>query len=45
MTEAWVHRYNNVTAYTNYQAIKVVSDAAGNIIVTGSADNSGTDSR
>src|SRR2546423_5984702 len=35
VTEAWVHRYNGVVSNANDQAVKVVRDAAGDIIVTG----------
>ena len=37
VTEAWVHRYNNVVNDSNDQAAKVVRDAAGDIIVTGTS--------
>lgn len=39
VTEAWVHRYNNVVSNATDQAFKVVRDAAGDIIVTGTTDN------
>ena len=35
-TEAWVQRYSNVASSTTDRAIKVVRDAADDIIVTGS---------
>jgi hypothetical protein len=35
VTEAWVHRYSNVVTNATDQAVKVVRDAAGHIIVTG----------
>ena len=37
MTEAWVHRYNNVVSNSIDQAYKVVSDAAGDVIMTGTS--------
>jgi hypothetical protein len=37
VTEAWVHRYSNVLSNTTDRAVKVVRDAAGDIIVTGTA--------
>ena len=39
VTEAWVHRYNNIVNNANDYAFKVVRDAAGDIIVTGNTDN------
>jgi hypothetical protein len=36
VTEAWVQRYSNVASSTTDEAVKVVRDAAGDIIVTGS---------
>jgi len=42
VTEAWVHRYNNVVSNLNGQAVMVVSDAAGDIIVTGTTDGGTT---
>src|SRR5262245_25167102 len=39
VTEAWVHRYSNVVSNSNDQAVKVVRDAAGDIIVTGTTDD------
>jgi len=39
VTEAWVHRYNNVVSNSVDQAVKVVRDGAGDIIVTGSTDD------
>ena len=39
VTEAWVHRYSNVASNANDRASKVVSDAAGDIIVTGVTDD------
>jgi hypothetical protein len=35
VTEAWVHRCNNVVSNSIDQAYKVVSDAAGGVIITG----------
>ena len=35
VTEAWVHRYSNEVGGANCRAVKVVRDAAGDIIVTG----------
>ena len=35
VTEAWVHRYSNVVSNSDDRAIKVVRDAAGDIIVIG----------
>ena len=35
VTEAWVHRYSNVVSNSVDQAAKVVADAAGDTIVTG----------
>jgi uncharacterized delta-60 repeat protein len=37
VTEAWVHRYSNVVSNVSDSASKVVADAAGDIIVTGTA--------
>jgi uncharacterized delta-60 repeat protein len=39
VAEAWVHRYSNVVSNSNDQAFKVVRDAAGDIIVTGTTDD------
>jgi len=39
VTEAWVHRYNNVMGNSIDQAVKVVRDAAGDTIVTGTTDD------
>ena len=39
VTEAWVHRYSNVVSNSNDLASKVVTDAAGDIIVTGTTDD------
>jgi len=36
VTEAWVHRFSNVVSNVTDEAVKVVRDAAGDIIVTGS---------
>jgi hypothetical protein len=36
VTEAWVQRYSNVTSIGTDEAVKVVRDLAGDIIVTGS---------
>ena len=38
VTEAWVHRYNNAVANADDGAIRVVSDAAGDVIVTGATN-------
>ena len=38
VTESWVHRYSNVVSNSIDVAVKVVSDAAGDIIVTGNTD-------
>src|SRR5689334_14151649 len=35
VTEAWVHRFSNVVDNGTDEAVKVVRDAAGDIIVTG----------
>jgi hypothetical protein len=35
VTEAWLQRYSNVTSIGTDEAVKVVRDAAGDIIVTG----------
>ena len=35
VTEAWVHRFSNVVSNSTDRAVKVVRDAAGDIIVTG----------
>ncbi|HUS34626.1 MAG TPA: PQQ-binding-like beta-propeller repeat protein [Verrucomicrobiae bacterium] len=40
VTEAWVHRYNNVVTNPPDKAFKVVSDAAGDFIVVGSSHDS-----
>jgi hypothetical protein len=39
VTEAWVQRYSNVVSNSVDRAFKVVSDTAGDIIVTGASDN------
>ena len=39
ITEAWVHRYSNVVSNSVERAFKVLSDAKGDIIVTGTSDN------
>jgi hypothetical protein len=39
VTEAWVHRYSGVVSNSVDQAFKVVSDAAGDMVVTGTTDN------
>ena len=39
VTEAWVHRYNNVVTNANDQAHRVVRDAAGDLIVTGNTND------
>ena len=39
VTEAWVQRYSNVVSNSTDDAFKVVRDAAGDIIVTGSTDD------
>jgi hypothetical protein len=39
VTEAWVHRYSNVVSNSTDRAFKVVHDATGDIIVTGSTDD------
>src|SRR5687768_4502378 len=39
VSEAWVQRYNNMANNSNDKAVKVVHDAAGDIIVTGSSDD------
>src|SRR5437867_2505781 len=39
VTEAWVHRYSNVVSNSDDRAVKVVSDAAGDIIVAGNTDD------
>ncbi|NOS71585.1 MAG: PQQ-binding-like beta-propeller repeat protein [Verrucomicrobia bacterium] len=39
VTEAWVARYNNVVSNANGMSSKIVRDAAGDIIVTGSAND------
>ena len=40
VTEAWVQRYGSETvSHDNASAYKVVTDAAGNVIVAGSTDN------
>jgi len=38
VTEAWVQRYSNVVSNSNDQVVKVVHDAAGDIIVTGNTE-------
>lgn len=38
VTEAWVQRYSNVLSNSIDEAFKVVRDAAGDIIVTGTTD-------
>ena len=42
VTEAWVQRYSNLLSNAAAQAVKVVRDAAGDIIVTGSTGLPGT---
>ncbi len=37
-TEAWVHRYSNVLSNSNDQAVQVVRNAAGDIVVTGNSE-------
>src|SRR5437867_8553719 len=37
--EAWVQRYSNMLSNSYGQSLKVVRDAAGGIIVTGTADD------
>jgi hypothetical protein len=39
VTEAWVHRYNNVVSNSYDFAAKVVRDTAGDIIITGISDS------
>jgi hypothetical protein len=39
VTEVWVHRYNNVVNNSSDWAAKVVRDAAGDIIVTGTSES------
>src|SRR5262245_58493481 len=36
--EAWVQRYSNIVSNVTDEAVKVVRDAAGDIIVTGRTD-------
>jgi hypothetical protein len=45
VAEAWVQRYSNIVSNSVDRAFKVLSDAAGDIIVTGITDNriNGTD--
>src|SRR4051812_46373329 len=42
VTEAWVHRYSRIVSNSVDQAFKVLSDAAGDIIVAGTSDNGST---
>src|SRR5262245_21652713 len=41
VTEAWVQRYSNVHSNVTDEAVKVVRDAAGDIIVTGATGRIG----
>jgi hypothetical protein len=39
VTETWVQRYNNVVNNSSDRAAKVVRDAAGDMIVTGTSES------